>query len=56
MRWKSAASSDQMRARCLEVRNVGGPLHIARKVRNHDEIGPAGRSDHYGPDTGLDAV
>jgi hypothetical protein len=41
----------------LEIRNVDGRLHIARKVKNHDEWDPpVVPYDPYGPDNGLDVV
>jgi hypothetical protein len=32
------------RSEVLEVRNVDGRLHVARKPRHHDEMGPADRA------------
>jgi hypothetical protein len=41
----------------LEIGNVDGSLHIARKPRHDDESNPPLEPyDPYGPDTGLDAM
>jgi hypothetical protein len=38
----------------LEIRNVEGRLHIARKAKNADEWDPPiPEYDPYGPDNGL---
>jgi hypothetical protein len=38
----------------VEVRNVNGRLHVARKPRRHDEWGPyIPPYDPYGPGTGV---
>jgi hypothetical protein len=46
-----------LKGEVLEVRNVDGRLHIARKVRNHDERDPPVEPyDPCGPDNGIDVV
>jgi hypothetical protein len=41
-----------LKGEVLEVRNVDGVLHIARKLRYHDEWDPAVEPyDPYGPGT-----
>ncbi len=44
------------RGEVLEVRNVDGRLHAARKPRHHDEWDPPiAPYDPYGPGTGVSA-
>ena len=43
-----------LKGEVLEVRNVDGRLHIARKERRHDEWDPPIEPyDPYGPDNGI---
>jgi hypothetical protein len=43
-----------LRGEVLEIRNVDGRLHVARKVRHHDEWDPKTEPyDPYGPGTGV---
>jgi hypothetical protein len=44
-----------LKGEVLEIRNVGGSLHIARKVKNHDEWDPPVEPyDPYGPVAKID--
>jgi hypothetical protein len=43
-----------LRGEVLEIRNVDGRLHVARKARHHDEWDPPIEPyDPYGPDNGI---
>jgi len=43
-----------LKGEVLEVRNVDGRLHIARKERRHDKWDPPIEPyDPYGPDNGI---
>jgi hypothetical protein len=46
-----------LKGEVLEIFNVGGSLHIARKVRNPDEWDLLVEADDsYGPDNGTDVM